>query len=75
MLKRLNDNPFKKNTNMKHSILILAVLFLISSCNDDPDGSITENATVYYYEDLRFGRFYCNYIIEIENNNKIFWHC
>ena len=30
---------------MKHSILILAILFLISSCNSDEDGLITENAT------------------------------
>ena len=39
---------------MKHSILILAILFFISSCgggsscNSDADGLITENATVYY---------------------------
>ena len=39
---------------MKHSILILAMLFFISSCgggsscNNDADGLITENATVGY---------------------------
>ena len=63
---------------MKHSILILAVLLLISSCgggsscNNDDDGLITENATIVYYVDPGFGGFYCNYIIDIENNNKIF---
>ena len=63
---------------MKHSILILAMLFLISSCgggsscNNDEDGLITENATVHHFVDPGFGRFYCNYIIEIGSNNKIF---
>ena len=63
---------------MKHSILILAILFLISSCgggstcNNDEDGLITENATVYYYGDPGFGGFYCNYIIKNEDKNKVF---
>ena len=64
---------------MKHSILILAMLFLISSCgggsscNNDADGFlITENADIRYYIDPGFGRFYCNYIIKIGDNSKIF---
>ena len=63
---------------MKHSILILAMLFLISSCgggstcNNDEDGLITENAMVYYYGDPGFGGFYCNYIIKNEYKNKVF---
>ena len=56
---------------MKLSILILAVLFLISSCNDDPDGSITENATVYYYLDPGFGGSFCEYVIETESHKTL----
>ena len=59
---------------MKHSILILAMLFLISSCNSDEDGLITENATIYY--DVNTGKrdfsiSYC-YLIEIESNKVLF---
>ena len=53
---------------MKHSILILAILFLISSCNNDADGLITENATVYYYGDPWFGGSFCYFVIETESN-------
>ena len=63
-------SSLNKNT-MKHSILILAMLFLISSCNNDEDGLITENATVYRYLDSGFGGSQCHFVIEIENN-KIF---
>ena len=56
---------------MKHSILILAMLFLISSCNSDEDGLITENATVYSYSDPEFNISFCYYVIETESN-KIF---
>ena len=63
---------------MKHSILILAILFLISSCgggsscNNDPDGLITENATVYYnmHDTPHFIEKYC-YLIKTESN-KVF---
>ena len=62
---------------MKH--LILATLFFISSCgggsscNNDADGLITENATVYY--ETNTGKWdysisYC-YLIETESN-KVF---
>ena len=66
---------------MKHPILILAMLFLISNCgggsrcNSDEDGSITENAKVYNHFDWGFTRHNCDYIIHImgnKNNNKIF---
>ena len=63
---------------MKHSILILAILFLISSCgggstcNNDEDGLITENATVYNHFDWGFVAHNCNYIIENKKNNKIY---
>ena len=56
---------------MKHSILILATLFLISSCNNDEDGSITENATVYYYLDPGFGGSFCEYVIETESHKTL----
>ena len=56
---------------MKYSILILAVLLLISSCNNDEEGLITENATVYYYLDPGFNRSQCHFVIETESN-KIF---
>lgn len=68
---------------MKHSILILAVLFFISSCgggsicNNDTDGLITENATVYYdvyvkitSTSIEYIPSYC-YLIETESN-KVF---
>ena len=66
---------------MKHSILILAMLFFISSCgggsscNSDADGLIAENVTIYNHFDWGFVRHNCNYIIYIienKNNNKIF---
>ena len=61
---------------MKNLILILAILFLISSCgggsscNSDADGLITENATVYY--DTNVGKrdysiSYC-YLIKTKSN-------
>ena len=64
---------------MKHSILILAILFFISSCgggsgcNNDEDGLITENVTVYY--DTNVGKWdysisYC-YLIEIRSNKVL----
>ena len=57
---------------MKHSILILAMLFLISSCNNDEDGLITENATVYYYYlDPGFGGSFCEYVIETESHRTL----
>ena len=56
---------------MKHSILILAILFLISSCNNDEDGLITENATVYYYLDPGFGGSFCEYVIETESHRTL----
>ena len=57
---------------MKHSILISAMLFLISSCNNDADGLITENATVYYnmHSTPHFILKYC-YLIKTESN-KVF---
>ena len=57
---------------MKHSILILAMLFFMSSCNNDEDGLITENATVYYHFYLRPAAIisYCH-LIETESN-KVF---
>ena len=57
---------------MKHPILILAMLFLISSCNNDEDGLITENATVYhdFHNTPHFIVKYC-YLIKTESN-KIF---
>ena len=56
---------------MKHSILILATLFLISSCNNDEDGLITENATVYHYGDPGFGGSFCEYVIETESHRTL----
>ena len=63
---------------MKHPILILAMLFLISSCgggsscNSDEDGLITENATIYYnmHSTPHFIEKYC-YLIKTESN-KVF---
>ena len=57
---------------MKNSILILAMLFFISSCNNDEEGLITENATVYYdFHDTPHAiEKYC-YLIKTENN-KVF---
>ena len=56
---------------MKHSILILAMLFLMGSCNSDADGLITENATVYYYLDPMFGGSFCEYVIETESHRTL----
>ena len=55
---------------MKH--LILAALFFISSCNNDAEGLITENATVYYNFYVRREAIisYCH-LIETESN-KVF---
>ena len=57
---------------MKNLILILAMLFFISSCNNDEEGLITENATVYHDFFVRpeFIISYCN-LIETESN-KVF---
>ena len=57
---------------MKHSILILAILFLISSCNNDEDGLITENATVGYCVGLGFYSSCCKYTIKTKSSNEIF---
>ena len=56
---------------MKNSILILAMLFFISSCNNDEEGLITENATVYYYLDPMFGGSFCEYVIETESHRTL----
>ena len=55
---------------MKHSILILAMLFFITNCDEDetkqPENIIIENGIISHYPsaiDI------CNYIIHTENNN------
>ena len=68
---------------MKHSILILAVLFLIgscgggSSCNNDEDGLITENVTVGYCISPAisppFNSPCCKYTIKTESSSEIFY--
>ena len=57
---------------MKNSILILAVLFFISSCNNDADGLITEKAIVYPCLGLGFNNYCCKYTIKTQIRNKIF---
>ena len=56
--------------DMKHSILILAVLFFITNCAEDEakqqENVIIENGIISHYPSAGDG---CTYIIQMENNH------